>query len=138
MDLDRLVREGQVRREKPDLPAGLLALARAERDLAAAESLLVIDLDWAFAVAYDAGLQACLAVMLTHGYRARSFDRHRTAISFCAWALGEPAELAALDDIRQKRHTVIYDIRGSTSPAEAMHAIAVSRATYALARAHLG
>lgn len=138
MDLDRLEKEGRVRRETPDPPAGLAALARAAQDLQTAENLIAIDLDWAFAVAYDAGLQACLAVMLTQGYRARSFDRHRTTISFCAWALGEPAELAALDDIRQKRHTVIYDIRGSTSLAEAIRAIAVSRAVCALVRKHLG
>ena len=138
MDLDRLEKEGRVRRETPDLPAGLAALDRAERDLRTAENLIAIDLDWAFAVAYDAGLQACLAVMLMHGYRARSFDRHRTAVRFCAWALSEPAELTALDDIRQKRHTVIYDVRGSTSRAEAIHAIATSRAVYTLVREHLG
>ncbi|MBA4370192.1 MAG: hypothetical protein C0418_01260 [Coriobacteriaceae bacterium] len=138
MDLERLEKQGLVRREAPDPHAARAALDRAERDLRTAQNLLGVDPDWAFAIAYDAGLQACLATMSARGYRARSFDRHRTAIRFLAWALGEPSQaLDALDDIRQKRHTVIYDLRGSTSTTEAERAISVSRAVLGAAREHL-
>lgn len=129
MDLGQLEKQGLVRREAPDPDAARAALDRAEHDLRTARDLLPIDLDWAFAIAYDAGLQACLAVMLARGYRPRSFDRHRTTIRFCSWAFGGPDHaLQALDDIRQKRHSVIYDLRGSTSTSESEHAISVSRA----------
>lgn len=81
-------------------------------------------MDWALAIAYDAGLQACLSVMLYQGYRPRGFDRHRTAIRFARSvlpALGESIDF--LDDIRLRRHSVVYDIRGSVSENEALAAI---------------
>jgi len=124
MGLRDLEREGSVRQIPPDPIGCNHALERAEHDLGTARCVQGIDLDWALAIAYDAGLQACLSVMLHQGYRPRGFDRHRTAIRFARLVVPMIGEsIDALDDIRLRRHSVVYDIRGSVSEGEAVAAI---------------
>lgn len=63
--------------------------AAAKRDLATAEDLGERDHEWALAIAYNALLQACLALTAACGYRPRGEGQHRTAIAFARLALPE-------------------------------------------------
>jgi uncharacterized protein (UPF0332 family) len=82
----------------------LLELAR--RDTKTAKALINIDLDWALIAAYNAALQAGLAMMYAKGYRPKGSDRHKTVIRFLRATL-EPSfkpKINRLDRIRRKRH----------------------------------
>jgi len=86
---EALEHEGKIER----VPAGRVEVDRLHavvaRDLATAEDLRERNRDWAPAIAYNAMLQACLALMAAHGYRARGEAQHRTAIAFARLALPE-------------------------------------------------
>lgn len=97
----------------------LLEVAR--RDVKTAQELMNIDLDWALIVAYNAALQAGLALMYAKGYRPRGPDRHKTVIRFLRTAL-DPSfkpKLNRLDRIRKKRHQAVYRLAGAISEREA-------------------
>ena len=103
--------------------ANRLKLAR--RDLAAARKTLDTDHDWAFSMAYNAALQAARALVLAKGYRLRGAEQHGTAVEFCRLALGREsgADVDRFDQMRRKRHKVIYDEAGLVSKREAEDAI---------------
>jgi len=97
----------------------LLEVAR--RDVKTAQELMNIDLDWALIVAYNAALQAGLALMYAKGYRPRGPDRHKTVIRFLRVTL-DPSfkpKLNRLDRIRKKRHQALYRMAGAISEREA-------------------
>jgi len=97
----------------------LLEVAR--RDVKTARELANIDLDWALIVAYNAALQAGLALMYAKGYRPRGPDRHKTVIRFLRATL-DPSfkpKLNRLDRIRKKRHLAVYRMAGAISEREA-------------------
>ena len=59
MSLERLLREGKIKRVEPDSAVARKSLRLANRDLAVAENILENgDYDWALIVAYNAMLQA--------------------------------------------------------------------------------
>ncbi len=84
----------------------------AARDLATAERLLPEDLDWAFNIVYNAVLQAARALMLHKGFRPRGREQHRTIVQFCELALGpeHKRQIALFDQMRRKRHRLVYDL----------------------------
>jgi uncharacterized protein (UPF0332 family) len=97
----------------------LLELAR--RDTKTAKALINIDLDWALIAAYNAALQAGLAMMYAKGYRPKGSDRHKTVIRFLRATL-EPSfkpRINRLDRIRKKRHQAVYRLAGGISEREA-------------------
>jgi len=59
-----LIRKLPLNRKKVDD-----AIALAHRDINTARTLLPIDCDWAFNIAYNAVLQAGRALMFAYGYR---------------------------------------------------------------------
>jgi len=96
-------------------------LEGARRDVKSARELANIDLDWALIVAYNAALQAGLALMYAKGYRPRGPDRHKTVIRFLRATL-DPSfkpKLNRLDRIRKKRHRAVYRMAGAVSEREA-------------------
>lgn len=97
----------------------LLEVAR--RDVKTAQELMNIDLDWALIVAYNAVLQAGLALMYAKGYRPRGPDRHKTVIRFLRATLDPSSKpkLNRLDRIRKKRHQAVYCMAGAISEREA-------------------
>ena len=97
----------------------LLEIAR--RDVKTAQGLMNIDLDWALVVAYNAALQAGLALMYAKSYRPRGPDRHKTVIRFLRAALAPSfkPKLNRLDRIRKKRHQAVYRLAGAISEREA-------------------
>lgn len=75
----------------PEEAAELIRLAR--RDIATAQTLTGTDLDWAFAIAYNALLQSSVAYMASLGYRSRSRDKHFVTFRFIREALPDEPEL---------------------------------------------
>lgn len=98
------------------------------RDLATAEDLRERNRDWALAIAYNAMLQACLALMAAHGYRPRGEAQHRTAIAFARLALPEHDRLLdRVDRLRHRRHQAVYGVAGQISAADVEAALALAR-----------
>ena len=101
----------------------------AARDLTTAEKLLPEDLDWAFNIVYNAVLQAARALMLHKGFRPRGPEQHRTIVQFCELALG-PAhrrQIALFDQMRRKRHRLVYETVGLVSRQEVEQALAFAK-----------
>jgi uncharacterized protein (UPF0332 family) len=99
-----------------------------DRDLGTAEGLQESNRDWSLAIAYNAMLQACHALMAAHGYRARGENQHRTTIEFAAAALPEAEELLdKLNRIRRRRHRAVYDVAGQVSSAEVEETLNLAR-----------
>ena len=101
----------------------------ALRDLATAEKLLPEDLDWTFNIIYNAVLQAARALMLYEGFRPQGAGQHRSVVQFCELALGPEwkRQLALFDQMRRKRHRLIYEVVGLVSRQEVEQALAFAR-----------
>ncbi|MFH1576564.1 MAG: HEPN domain-containing protein [Candidatus Margulisiibacteriota bacterium] len=112
----------------------------ARRDLKVAQKNLKEDYDWAFAIAYNAVLQAGRALMLSKGYRPRGEHQHKTVLKFIELSLGKDFEQKArfLDMMRSKRHRVIYDEPELISESEAKFAIQIADEFVKLVRRKLG
>jgi uncharacterized protein (UPF0332 family) len=125
MDFSSMERAGLIERVTVDNYEVDQLLKVLRRDAKTAERLINVDLDWAFAVAYNSMIQGCLALMKAHGYRARGANRHIVAVRFAREALGEEwrKTLNRLDRIRKKRHRVVYEVAGLISEYEAKETI---------------
>ncbi len=101
----------------------------AARDLATAEKVLPEDLDWAFNIVYNAVLQAARALMLHGGFRSRGADQHQTIVQFCELALGPEyrRQIALFDQMRRKRHRLVYEMVGLVSRQEVEQALAFAK-----------
>ena len=111
----------------------------AQRDLKVAKKNLNEDYDWAFAIAYNAVLQAGRALMLSKGYRPRGEHQHKTVLKFIELSLGKDFEQKArfLDTMRSKRHRVIYDEPELISESEAKFAIQIAQEFVKLVKGEL-
>lgn len=121
MSYDELLNSGRIRKGSPPSWAVDQALDRAERDLRAASRMMAEDRDWAFAMAYNAVLQASRAYMFAQGYRPASSEGHKNTFAFMAEALAaEKKELVSyFDRMRVKRHRAIYELAGLITETEA-------------------
>ncbi len=122
---ERLLRAGLVRQYRGGREQAPRQLALARRDLSSARRLLADDRDWAFAIAYNAVLQAGRALMLWEGYHATSGEGgHVAVVKFCEEYFGPRyhEEMALFDRMRVTRHRVVYDVSGSISHLEAEEA----------------
>jgi len=99
------------------------------RDLNAGQKNLDVSSDWAYTMAYNAALQACRALMLHEGYRPRGADQHATVVAFIEETLGSEfnSQVHLLDQMRRKRHRVIYEVSGLIGREEAEQAIAFAQ-----------
>jgi uncharacterized protein (UPF0332 family) len=129
MKYDELLRSGRVHREKVSQREIHQALERAARDLRTARKILAEDWDWAFAVAYNAVLQASRAFMFAQGYRPASAEGHKNTFLFMRAAMGRQSGdlIAYFDRMRTKRNQAIYDVAGLITETEARDLM--SRAT---------
>ena len=92
----------------------------AERDLIAAQnSQLSGDCDWALSIAYNSALQAGRGLMFHMGYRPAGEEAHKAVFEFLQAIGFEPELTAYFDRIRRKRHIAIYDRAQSISLSEA-------------------
>ena len=120
--LQRLVHSGLVRPYKGGREQAPRQLGLALRDLSSARRLLAEDRDWAFAIAYNAVLQAGRALMLREGYRPTTGEGgHVAVIRFCEEYFGPryQEEMELFDRMRVRRNRVVYDVSGSISRPEA-------------------
>lgn len=100
----------------------------AQRDVGTAASLVSTDLDWAFAIAYNAILQSSVAYMGSQGYRPRSANKHFNTFRFMIAAMPEhEARMKRLQRFRKKRNTTIYEQTGLVGEAEAHDIIAFAK-----------
>lgn len=120
MPYDKLLQQRRIRpyQARPQEVAQLLQLAA--RDLATAEKLLGEDVDWAFNIVYNAILQAMRALMLHEGFRPRGAEQHRTVVLFAQEALGptHKRQVDLFDQMRRKRHRLVYEMTGLVSRQE--------------------
>jgi hypothetical protein len=94
------------------LDAAVRDLADARKDLSPS---------WRFAIAYNAALRFCTAVLQTAGYRARRDQRHYRTIAALPLVLGADAREIArfLDSCRTRRHEVTYEALSAVTESEA-------------------
>lgn len=125
MTYDSLIKSGRIRPYQATNQEIHKILALAKRDIGAAIRNLAEDPEWAYNIAYNAILQACRALMLAEGYRARGIDHHAIVFEFAREALGSEhiTTFLRIDLIRRTRNKVVYDIPGLVSPSMAKEVI---------------
>jgi len=129
MIYDELLRSRRIREEKVSRLSVRQALERAERDLQVAARLIAEDLDWAFAISYNAVLQASRAYMFAQGYRPASAEGHKNTFAFMRIALGKEHEelITYFDRMRVKRNQATYDVAGLITETEAQNLLEKAR-----------
>jgi len=135
-----LLNTGRIYKENVSPAEIARALERAERDLKTAGKIMAEDWDWAFAVTYNAVLQASRAYMFSQGYRPASAEGHKNTFAFMTFAMGKDYEdlIAYFDRMRNKRNQAIYDIAGLITETEARNLFNRATEFVALIRSRLG
>ena len=125
MPYEKLVKQGRIRAYRATPKEVQQLLQVSVRDLNAGRKNLEVSSDWAYTMAYNAILQACRALMLYEGYRPRGGDQHATVVAFVEESLGSgySNQVHLLDQMRRKRHRVIYEISGLIGKEESEQAI---------------
>lgn len=129
MPYDRLIKLGRIKPYSAGSSEISQLLKVAVRDLRASERNLDEDPDWAYSMAYNGVLQACRGLMLSEGYRSRGGEQHATVVEFIREKLGSSYEnqVNLFDQMRRKRHRVIYEVAGLVSKTEAQQAVAFAK-----------
>lgn len=80
---------------------------------------------WRFAIAYNAALRLCTAVLQAAGYRASREQKHYRTIAALALVIGPDARDLSdfLDRCRTKRHDVTYESLSAVTASEAAELI---------------
>jgi hypothetical protein len=120
MDFDELLQKRVIEPcdVEPGEVAGLMRVA--QRDIVTASSLMQTDIDWAFAVAYNAILQSSVAFIASHGFRPHSRNKHFNTFRFISAALPEESDtISRLRRFRKKRHAAVYEQPGLIGAQEA-------------------
>jgi len=127
--LENLIKEGLLQKEsgiKPDQIGR--RLKRALVDLNNSKLLLKEDAVGAYTMAYDAMLQAGIALILSLGYRPKVVNFHKTVTVAAGEILGEgySSMVKKFDQMRKCRHQAVYDAE-IISAGEAEAAIKTAR-----------
>ncbi|MEJ2736634.1 MAG: HEPN domain-containing protein [Anaerolineae bacterium] len=125
MDIKELEQQGLIESFAATLQEIDDLLEVARRDLTAARHMLPFDSDWSLAIAYNAALQAVLALMYAYDYRPRGANMHRTARDLSAVVLDERLrrEISRLNRLRRKRHRTLYHEAGLVSQSAAENSL---------------
>jgi len=126
MTLEELERQGYIKKLPIDRKKVKDSLSLAERDIATATTLLNLDTDWAFSIAYNAMLQTLRAFMFSQGYRPEGGNQHVSTVRFAELFLDRDSVIV-FDRMRRKRHISVYDTAGSISKTEAETAIQTAK-----------
>lgn len=96
-------------------------LESARSDLKTAQDLLNTDVCWAFNIAYNAILQAGIALMYTEGFRPIGEAKHVSVILFLRKFLGKEYtnSLNRFNQMRRKRNKAVYGILRDITEYEA-------------------
>jgi hypothetical protein len=117
MSLETWLANGWLVRHSASAPETSDLLDAAARDLADAKKDL--SPPWCFAIAYNAALRLCTAVLQNAGYRACRDQKHYRTIAALPLILGVDAQEIArfLDSCRTKRHDLTYEaLSAATGP----------------------
>ncbi|HSV85817.1 MAG TPA: HEPN domain-containing protein [Levilinea sp.] len=122
---EKLLKSGRIKVYSAQEKEVSQLLQVASRDLNTALKNLDDAPDWAYSMAYNAVLQASRALMLHDGYRPRGGEQHATVVEFIRERLGQKhlAQVRLFDQMRRKRHRVIYEAAGLISKGEAEQAL---------------
>lgn len=129
MPYERLIKENRIVPFKATTTQVNQLLQVAERDLKAAQRNLDVDADWAYTMSYNAVLQACRAVVFSEGFRSKGGEQHATVVEFASekFGTGFKKEVQLFDQMRRKRHRIIYETAGLVSNEEAKQAVAFAK-----------
>ena len=129
MSYEKFLKEGLIKRQSADFKQIAYQLKRAGKDLKTAESVLSIDLIWAFAIAYHAMMRVSKALMYSKGYLPTAKNSHKTIVEFTKLSLGNAYEdlIARFNRMRRRRHDFIYDSKNHVTLTEAKSSIEVAR-----------
>ena len=129
MPYDRLIKSNRIKPHRANQNEIKQLLQLATRDLSTAARNLEEAPDWAYSIAYNSILQAGRALMFFDGYRSRGGEQHATVVEFVEERLGTEyaSQVRLFDQMRRKRHRVIYEVAGLVSKREAEQAIAFAR-----------
>lgn len=129
MPYDRLINTSRIRPHRASQKEINQLLQLARRDLNTALRNLDEAPDWAYSIAYNSILQAGRALMFFEGYRPRGGEQHATVVEFVEERLGNAfaVQVRLFDQMRRKRHRVIYEIAGLVSRKEAEQSITFAR-----------
>jgi uncharacterized protein (UPF0332 family) len=129
MPYDRLLKSNRIKTHRVNQNEIKRLLQLATRDLNTATRNLEEAPDWAYSIAYNSILQAGRALMFFEGYRPRGGEQHATVVEFVEERLGSnyTAQVRLFDQMRRKRHRVIYEAAGLISRGEAEQAITFAK-----------
>lgn len=121
MPYEQLIRNGSLKPYQAVKTEIMQLLKIAARDIRAARRNLNDDPDWAYNMSYNALLQASRALLLNEGYRTRGGEAHITVIEFMREKMGSSysSQINQFDQMRRKRHRLVYETSGIVSKAEA-------------------
>ena len=125
MPYDRLLKSNRIKPHQASQNEIKQLLQLATRDLSTAIRNLEEAPDWAYSIAYNSILQAGRALMFFEGYRPRGGEQHATVVEFVEERMGTAyaTQVQLFDQMRRKRHRVIYEVAGLVSKKEAEQAI---------------
>jgi hypothetical protein len=105
-----LLRDGRLDEVQPDAVRGREMAADAKRHVEAAATIVDIDPNGAFQLAYDAARKAVTAFMLAQGYRATAtLGSHAAVVEFARERLLDRPDANRLDRMRRMRNRSEYD-----------------------------
>ncbi len=118
---EKLLKTGRIREVQISEAEIKRSIEKAEKDLKTGTKLMEEDLDWGFAVIYNAALQASRAYMFSQGYRPGSTQGHKNTFAFMLLALGKDYRnlITYFDRMRNKRNRAVYDACGLITETEA-------------------
>jgi len=129
MNYEKFLKDNLVKKQKPDFEQIKYQLKRANKDLKTAESVLSIDLTWAFAIAYHAMIRASKALMYSKGYLPTAKKSHKTIVEFTKLILGDEYDnlIARFNRMRRQRHDFIYESKNFITIHEAKSSIETAK-----------
>lgn len=129
MPYDKLLQQGRIRPHVANPKEIRALLDLADRDLHVAELTLKVDPDWAYTIAYNSILQASRALMFSQGFRPRRSEGHVTVVRFVREALGSEhlSKVNLFDQMRRKRHCMLYEMAGLVGSQEAKNSLAFAK-----------
>ena len=121
MSYEKFLRDKLIKKQTPDFKQIEYQIKRAQKDLKTAESILSIDLTWAFAIAYHSMMRASKALMYSKGYLPTVKRSHKTIVEFAKLSLRSEYEnlIGRFNRMRRQRHDFIYDSKNHITSHEA-------------------
>jgi hypothetical protein len=126
-----LITAQRIERVPADRASARIRLARAQEKLDVARRIAAIDVEVAYATAYDATRIAVTAHMLAGGYRARAIGGAHEAIGVYAEAMVSSPSVREFQRMRRRRNKSEYDdiaIGQADLTADLRHAEAIIQA----------